>query len=859
MISHLCFNGYWPSEINPVYARYLFSDEALSYSFLDYFLTTKQFNRSSLENEVEVVFHNCPFPFRKETTNGRIDCFRLVFDEKQPHGLLVPRREALDNYEKTQRSVGFFDRTLKLTDDQREAERKSLLDSSHPDICHAMGTFLAERVLAKELPQKAVKNILFAFFYEFEDQNLLIEKTILKLGGLSEEAVLKAVFDTEIGKNLIDHGITTLEELTLCSANKIQALFPFGAIEFCKTLSASFPIKLESIAKKCSELIGELMPKEELTVRYRSGLTNKTLDEIGNDLGVTRERIRQIEAKAIRKLAHPNRANIYNEYVLAPFNRWFLENRDAYGLVPLSTIEKELGDEKFLDSLITILTLADKRVRFVSFKYDYDIGVLHEIGIDLKEVYRTLAESLPDTFGEKAFEDLPEYIKKGFLLYKTYKLNDLGKYVRAGKNKRSDYLDVIEETFPDGYRLYSKQDYDKFAASWKEKNGDDCGVPSPAAVRGAISSYWQLYDDGLYQPKHKCPTIPDYVLPLIYDFIEMHLPAVYYKSIFFQNEAFFLDLGIENPAMLKGAFDPLDNKYKHERDYLKSKSWTGTCYDAIARVARSIEGIFDYNKLRESFPYVDNYVFAFCLDKQEDIIHLFNEYYLHVDATTFSNDDLADLEVFIDRCLISSGVDSISCSKLYEKLKFVDETNLLQRLQYAFNENALLAIIDKCLGCFYDTTFNYVGRKGKTAENRWAALTQYIQSKDEFRKDDLDAAAQKYGMSVNITFMDLVKGFAATHVQVGKDLLIKKELLQIDDAFVSAFASAISMLVKTFGELNTKTFNRYFLLPNVPGRTWTKHMLAGIARSYLNDEYEVATTDSDYRTTDFIIRRKKDE
>jgi RNA polymerase primary sigma factor len=54
-----------------------------------------------------------------------------------------------------------------------------------------------------------------------------------------------------------------------------------------------------------------LTPREERIVRMRFGLgmnSDHTLEEVGQQFSVTRERIRQIEAKALRKLRHPSRS-----------------------------------------------------------------------------------------------------------------------------------------------------------------------------------------------------------------------------------------------------------------------------------------------------------------------------------------------------------------------------------------------------------------------------------------------------------------------------------------------------------------------------------------------------------------------
>ena len=66
------------------------------------------------------------------------------------------------------------------------------------------------------------------------------------------------------------------------------------------------------------EMLSTLSPREAKVLEYRFGLEDgkqRTLEEVGKEFGVTRERIRQIEAKAIRKLRHPTRARKLRDYL----------------------------------------------------------------------------------------------------------------------------------------------------------------------------------------------------------------------------------------------------------------------------------------------------------------------------------------------------------------------------------------------------------------------------------------------------------------------------------------------------------------------------------------------------------------
>ena len=70
------------------------------------------------------------------------------------------------------------------------------------------------------------------------------------------------------------------------------------------------------LKEQLMNVLSTLTPREEMVLKLRFGLEDgraRTLEEVGREFKVTRERIRQIEAKALRKLRHPSRSRKLKE------------------------------------------------------------------------------------------------------------------------------------------------------------------------------------------------------------------------------------------------------------------------------------------------------------------------------------------------------------------------------------------------------------------------------------------------------------------------------------------------------------------------------------------------------------------
>jgi RNA polymerase primary sigma factor len=89
-------------------------------------------------------------------------------------------------------------------------------------------------------------------------------------------------------------------------------------IEDKKIINPAEAVMNINLSEQTRKVLATLTPREEKVLRMRFGIGEKsdhTLEEVGQDFFVTRERIRQIEAKALRKLRHPSRAKLLKAFV----------------------------------------------------------------------------------------------------------------------------------------------------------------------------------------------------------------------------------------------------------------------------------------------------------------------------------------------------------------------------------------------------------------------------------------------------------------------------------------------------------------------------------------------------------------
>ena len=100
-------------------------------------------------------------------------------------------------------------------------------------------------------------------------------------------------------------------------ARHLERPYTLDFIEDQGAMAPSDAASHQLLKEQVEDVLDSLTGRERRVLQLRFGLEDgrsRTLEEVGREFGVTRERIRQIEAKALRKLRHPSRARLLKAF-----------------------------------------------------------------------------------------------------------------------------------------------------------------------------------------------------------------------------------------------------------------------------------------------------------------------------------------------------------------------------------------------------------------------------------------------------------------------------------------------------------------------------------------------------------------
>lgn len=659
-----------------------------------------------------------------------------------------------------------------------------------------------------------------------------------------------------VQKFLGSENIFKAHDLVLTDPQKILVLSAVdidGTIIGLKSLSTGYTANLSNIIK---EVVSDCLKDRyyDVLLRRNGSFVGKpeTLEELGEEYGLTRERVRQIEAKAKKRLV---RASIGIKDILKGYFALLIKSEG----LPFIRVEEMLNKEDKDTFINACLTLEPSDI---NYKYDGRYHIVYDSDIiSVEDIEKEVESRFGKLFAVSRYDTATDFEKD--VIDNNYSLSGRQHNLyRLKRYNQSDYLiDLIDELFPNGYRLYNEDDYNVLASEYSNRLGDDVEVPSMPAVRGIVGRdvFCQI-DKGTYKLRKECAEIPLELFNQIFDFIVDHLPAVDYITIYENFEDELRKLGINNYYYMKGVIDySLPDDLTTKRNYITETDNRVTAVEARLAFMRSIDGAFTLDDLENKYPGVKPYVFQFmCYEEGKNgLVQIGRKKFAYSDKLKITNEQSTKLKSIIEEIFRNTKEDVLSSRKVYAKTK-LSYPDLLEEMPYIEDQFSMFSIIKHLFSGEYYFDRPYISKTEPDTE-RITTRNLILSHLNEYDTVNYDVY-RDYCLRMNIpmiyTYMQLVDELSESYVQLDDRQMIKKEEFNISEKALQDIEKILELIFSRTEKLETETFNGYMMFPQLKYK-WSKHVLAGIIRSYFGEKYEVTniTEGSKSEAVDYEIER----
>lgn len=564
---------------------------------------------------------------------------------------------------------------------------------------------------------------------------------------------------------------------------------------------------------------------------------NETLQNIGDKIGVSRERIRQIENKG--KLQ---------------FKTWFR----SFDFI--NRLSADLNGKKLItiDDLLPLFhDKSSLLIYFLSFCENKHFSLLSDQALILyeKSVVEETAryiDSLPDVFIHNDFnyfimcainQNIPEDLLMDFFNSKYHK--GVSVYFREGIAKQRKYEYIMHEFFPKGMHVYDEKELGVFR-DYCSKVFGDIELPSDRALGVAISRLCVLCGRGRYVLKRE-KYISDELVNAISNYIDNSEKSFFLiVSIFKAFEEDLEQFGIDNHYYLHGILRELfEDKYYFSRDYLSKDSKSLSLYAEIEKFVKKTGYPVSKQQIREAYPGITEIMISFAVS-DEKILN-FDGTYVHVDNLKLYDSDIAYFKQVLSKVICD---DVPKHSRVLFDYIMSATPDILKRLS-VYYQFSLFSLLEYLFNNEYEFSRPYIANKGIIIDRPKELLEEYVASNDVVDVNELFEMVNDYHASV-VDKLKYLLSFNESHLLVSKDQLVSLGSIGITENDVSRMEEKI--LEELDGTIRIANLNCISKFPkfSVPWNEW----LIYSAIYKWGRLTEVGTTSHQFRCANPVIAAK---
>lgn len=574
-----------------------------------------------------------------------------------------------------------------------------------------------------------------------------------------------------------------------------------------------------SIKERFKSLIMKINTERELKV-ISERLNGKTLEEIGHLIGVTRERIRQIETKAKRKIK--SLANRITDkelsLYLSIFNDVNLITYDEFEAIfeelssPFLELLNGLDNKKISNFTNLEIITADKYYIYknILFFYNLDSAINYE---EILEHWKIITDEEENHHFEYFFQRY--YFKSGIFSLKKDVFN----------NKVEKVKFILKQYFKDGIKVYSDDDINLFKKYYSTVFGESELISQSTRTVGSyITRYTKIIDKGTYKIVENSFAFSQTELEIIFQLLGKQ-SLTYIEDLLESYNSNSLTREIESAELFSRVLKPHLKDFHSNRFYIAKEEVLLDYSNYIPSFIENSGGVVSASDIIRKFPGIHSKTILNIVNQSDEILTNRNHNYIHVKNVGLSKEELDILK-----------------NKLYKQLETSDiihTTDLYQLIRYDKNITMNEMVLEDSLGIFnvikyyFSSEFNVyrplMSRKTTFVGPYYEMINHYVFNKDIVKTTEIAEFNKKIQKMNQIRL--LIERKNPDYYLVDSKTFMKKSLTGIND-FI---AKKMKQILKVFFENNPyqdlDDFNSWNLFPklSVP---WTNQLVYSIIIDY---------------------------
>ncbi len=543
----------------------------------------------------------------------------------------------------------------------------------------------------------------------------------------------------------------------------------------------------------------------------------KTLEEIGNMLGVTRERVRQIEAK-----------------LLEPFKKWETRHKFVRRLsadLDGKTIIEEIDIEEFFgkDKGKTLLYLLQK-TDDKSYTFDRDTDTVIVQDDDVLSLASEYVDGLPEVFDSQKLEeilsdaleeDLPtEIIERAINL--QYKVTG-NYYHRSRITKEKMFEEVMKKYYPEGIHIYDDSEIEKFREHVKDEYGEVDLAKTNRPLATIISRVSILCGRGMYKAK-QAKYLPKELADKIHDYIiNNKRPLMMFNGIYNEFEEELSECGVDNRYYLQGILRELyGDEFFFRKDYLSKDGESHSIYNDIILYIKRSKYPVSKGQIMSEFPGLTE-VMYFMVTQDEKVLN-FRGASIYADNLNIYDSDIRYLSEVMDNLVPK---DTSCHGRIVYEFVEKDNPDLLKRLGVMF-QGSLFSVLQYLFCEEYDFERPYVARAGVEFDMPAEIIADFVESNETLEIDAVFelTASLRYLVYDKLKFLD---SFNETHLFINKDEMATFGYIGVDEDMAVQIEDILAKEVN--GTVPIVSLNAIYKLPQI-NVAWNEWLLYSILKKW---------------------------